>query len=135
MKKIISAIILCAMLCCMTFTLASCGGPSSDPDKALAALQDAGLVAAKDSTVLPTTLSLVGIKDVECVVSGTGKIDGEAETVTIFYFEDSKAANAAWEKAQEYAGDKKTDEETDWVCKKSGAMIYYGTKAAVKAAK
>ena len=33
------------------------------------------------------------------------------------------------------ADGEKDDKAEDWVCKKSGAMIYYGTSDAIKAAK
>ena len=35
---------------------------------------------------------------------------------------------------EEFA-DEEEMEDSDWVCKKSGKMIYYGTKAGAKAAK
>jgi hypothetical protein len=71
-----------------------------------------------------------GIDDLECVVSGT---NSDGEHVTIFYFEDSKAANAEWEDVKGYFEDQEDD--SDWTIKKSGAMIYYGTSAGIKAAK
>ena len=155
------------MLC---LTLASCGGPNADPDDALAALKENGVTwAAKDNTVLPGVYKLLGVDDVECVVSGTGKIDGANLTldetlaklkalgvdgiesvgsgtdktddsyahITIIYFEEKDDANDAWEKIQKESEDDKkdADEDAEWVCKKSGKMIYYGTKEAINAAK
>ena len=51
------------------------------------------------------------------------------------YFASKDDAKDAMEKVKEYADDDKKDEDTDWVIKQSGAMIYYGTSAGVKAAK
>ena len=135
MKKFTKVLALTLVLVMSVVMLASCGGPNADPDKALEALKDNEYTAGKDSTIIPTALALLGVKDIDCVVSGTAKIDDETEHVTIIYFDDKDAAEAAWEKVQEYAEDKKDDEDSDWVIKKSGAMIYYGTSAGVKAAK
>ena len=135
MKKFVKVLALTLVLVMSVAMLASCGAPNKDPEKALEALKENEYTAAKDSTIIPVALALVGVKDIDCVVSGTAKIDDKLEHVTIIYFEDKDAAEAAWEKVQEYAEDKKSDEDTDWVIKKSGAMIYFGTKDAVKAAK
>ena len=138
MKNILrfAAVAMVAIMLCLT--LASCGGPNADPDDALAALKENGVTwAAKDNTVLPGVYKLLGVDNVECVVSGTGKIDGEYAHVTIIYFEEKDDANDAWEKIQKESEDdkKEADEDSEWVCKKSGKMIYYGTKEAIKAAK
>ena len=138
MKRVLSLICALALAISCLFVLASCGAPNSDPDKALEALKENGVTwAAKDTKVIPGLLKIAGIDDVDCVVSGTGKIDDEYAHITIIYFEDASAASDEWEDVQDYADDKKDDEaeESDWVCKKSGKMIYYGTKNAIKAAK
>ncbi len=135
MKHTLRMIALSLVLVMSVLVLASCGGPNSDPDKALAALKENGYTAAESDTIAVAALTLAGIKNVQSVVSGSAKIDDKFETITILYFADSDAADAVWEKAQEYAEDEKDDaEDSDWVCEKSGAMIYFGTKAAVKAA-
>ena len=138
MKNVLrfAAVAMVTIMLCLT--LASCGGPNADPDDALAALKENGVTwAAKDNTVLPGVYKLLGVDNVECVVSGTGKIDGEYAHVTIIYFEEKDDANDAWEKIQKESEDDKkdADEDAEWVCKKSGKMIYYGTKEAVNAAK
>lgn len=138
MKNVLrfAAVAMVTIMLCLT--LASCGGPNADPDDALAALKENGVTwAAKDNTVLPGVYKLLGVDDVECVVSGTGKIDGEYAHVTIIYFEEKDDANDAWEKIQKESEDDKkdADEDVEWVCKKSGKMIYYGTKEAINAAK
>ena len=127
--------IVTVMLC---IVLASCGGPNADPDDALAALKENGITwATKDSTIIPGVYKLLGVDGIDCVVSGTGKIDDKYAHVTIIYFEEKDDANDAWEKVQaESEEDKKdADEDSEWVCKKSGKMIYYGTVDAVNAAK
>ena len=54
--------------------------------------------------------------------------------ITIFYYADAKAANDAWDKVKEEAESEK-DEDVDLIIKKSGKMIYFGTKNAIEAAK
>ncbi|MBE6592748.1 MAG: hypothetical protein E7642_01995 [Ruminococcaceae bacterium] len=132
--RILAVAMVAVMLC---LTLASCGGPNPDPDKALESLKENGVTfAGKDTLVIPTALKVLGVDGISSVVSGTGKIDDKYAHVTIIYFEEAEDANNAFEKVEDYADGKKGDaEDSDWVFKKSGKMIYYGTKDAVKAAK
>ena len=138
MKKVLSIVCLLALTIACLFTMVSCGAPNSDPDKALAALKENGINwAGKDTVAIPLTLKLAGIENVDCVVSGTGKIEDKYAHVTIIYFTDSDSAKNAWEKVEERANAAKddADEDSEWVCDKSGKMIYYGTKNAIDAAK
>ena len=136
--KVLALTLVAVMMCAI---LVSCDAPNADPEKALAALKDNGYTAEKiDNEGLGAlaiaALSAAGISDVECVVSGTAKIDDKLEHVTIIYFEDADAAKAEWEDVQKYIDSSKKDgEESEWVIEKSGNMIYYGTKNGVKAAK
>ena len=135
MKKFakITAVVLVAVLALAA--LVACG-PASDPDKAVAALKKHEYAAAKD-TIIAGALKLVGV-NTEAVVKGTKTVkDGDKsklETVTIVYFTDSAAAKNAWSKVEEYAK-KDKDNDSDWTIKQSGAMIYWGTSAAIKAAR
>ena len=138
MKKSVRifAFAMVAIMLCLAF--ASCGGPNADPEKALDALKKNGVEwAVKDDTVQPAIYRAAGINGVKTVVSGTGEIDGNLAHITILYFENSNYANEEWENIQKYADEKKKDgvEDSEWVCKKSGKMIYFGTKNAIEAAK
>ena len=137
MKKLVRIMCLALVAVMMCATLASCGGPAKDPADALAALKENGYVAAEDTVIIPGTLKLIGVNGVKSVVSGSATIEDKFQTVTIFYFEDADTAKGAMEKVEDYAADKKDDkaDDADWVVKQSGAMIYFGTKDAVKAAK
>lgn len=132
--RALSLVLVAIMLCA---TLASCGGPAKEPADAVAALKENGYVAVEDKIALPTALKALGVDGVKSVVSGSATIEEKFETVTIVYFNDKDAAKSAMEKLEKYAADEKDDkvEESDWVVKQSGAMIYFGTKAAAKAAK
>lgn len=128
MKKFakVMAVVLVAV---MAMAILVACGPASDPDKAVEALKKNEYAAAKD-TLLAGTLKLLGVGDIKAVVVGTNG----AESITIVYFDDASAANDAWDKLSDYAEDQKKD-SSDWQVKKSGAMIYWGTSAAIKAAK
>jgi hypothetical protein len=135
MKKTMKLIALALVLTLSVVMLASCLGPNADPEKALAALKENGYKAAEDDTVLPFVFAGLGVKDVDVVISGTAIIDEKAEHVTIVYFEDKDAAEAAWEDLKEYAEKEDEDsEESDWNVALSGKMIYWGTFSAIKAA-
>lgn len=131
MKKAFRVVAMSLVLVTLAVLFASCGAPAKDPDDAIASLKENDYTAAQDTLVIPTALKLLGV-DVDSVVTGTNK---DLEHVTIVYFEDKDAANDAWDKVKEYAEKDKDDEDSDWKIEKSGAMIYWGTSAAIKAAK
>ena len=134
MKKTMKLIALALVLTLSVVMLASCFGPNANPEKAIEALKENDYKAAEDDTVLPLIFAGLGIKDVDTVVTGTTIIDNKGEHVTIVYFEDADAATAAWDKVKEYAEkEDKEEEDTDWTINKFGKMIYWGTKAAIKA--
>lgn len=135
MKKTLRLVALALVLIMSVAMLASCATPNKDPDDAIAALEDNGYKAAKDNIIVPLALKALGVDGVKTVISGSAVIDEKFQTVTVIYFESKDDANDAWEKVQEYADGEKDDKAEDWVCKKSGAMIYYGTSDAIKAAK
>lgn len=134
MKKFtkILSLALASILLCMT--LVSCGGPNKDPDKAVAALKEEGYTAVKGGSLSAGFLSVLGIKDVETVVTATK----EGEFLTVLYFKDKDAAKTAEENVKKQSeNDKKEqkEEDSDWTFGRSGALIYFGTKDAVKDAK
>ncbi len=132
-KKLVLSIAL-AMVMVLSVVLCACG-PNSDPAAAKTTLQDNGYTAIEDKLVVPNALKLLGVEDISTVISGTKTVDKKTEHVTIIYFESADAANAGWDKVQEYASDDKEKEDTDWTIVKSGKMIYYGTKQAIKDAR
>ncbi len=137
MKKTLKVLAFALTFVLLALALTSCA-PKSDPDKALAALKKKEYSAAKDTTIIPAALTLLGVKGVDCVVSGSKSVedkDGnkDVETVTIVYFTDKSSANDAWDAVKEYA-EKDKDDDSDWSVKKSGKMIYWGTSAGIKAA-
>lgn len=129
--KILCLSLVAIMLCA---TLASCA-PASDPDKSKSALDDAEYTTLKDTTIIPLALSALGVKGIDTVISGTKS----GEHITIVYFTDTDSAKSAEEKVMKYAEDKDKDkdkkDDSNWVFKRSGKMIYWGTKNAVKDAR
>ncbi len=121
--KITALALLTVMICTM---LVACGGPNKDPEKAKEALEDA------DYTVIFNDGGFIGdhlLPDgAEATIIAT---KGDDEYISIVYYEDAEAANEAWEDAKEEAKELEEKYE-DIVYKKSGKVIYIGTKQAVK---
>ncbi|MCH5152836.1 MAG: hypothetical protein J1F68_02605 [Clostridiales bacterium] len=138
MKKF-AKIMAVALVAVMALAVLVACGPNSDPDKAIAALKKNEYTAAKDTLIVPIALKGLGVNGVDCAVSGSKTVkDGDKsklETVTIVYFADAAAAKDAFSKVEEYANDQNKDKDSDWTVKQSGAMIYWGTSAAIKAAR
>ena len=138
MKKFAKIAAVALVVVLSLAALVACG-PNSDPEKAISALKKNDYAAAKDDNVIPAALRLLGVK-VESVVTGT-KTSGEGDNtkidhVTIIYFASADQAKENMSKIEEYA--KKNDSDSngsDWEIKQSGAMIYYGTKAGISAAR
>ena len=127
--KVLSFALVAVMMCAV---LVSCGGPNKDPKKAAEALEEAGYSVQLVDENMP--------EGYEATIIAT-KIDLENEKVdfiSIAYYSDTEVLNADWEEAQDSVKDMAEEmglEESEIVVKKSGKMIYIGTKDAVKAAK
>jgi len=135
----IAALSLVAVMLCGMLT--ACGAPAKDPADAKAALEKADYTILESDTALPIAFKVLGY-DLSSVVTATKTSkndngDTVIDHVTIFYFADKDNATKAMEKVKEQAkNDKKEADDTNWVePTQSGSMIYYGTKAAIKAAK
>lgn len=130
MKKTILRVVALALLAVMMCTaLVACGGPNKDPEKAKEALEDAGYTVVLNDGGLLGDMALP--EGAEATLSA---FKGDDEFIMVVYYEDTDALNDAWEEAQEEA-EELQEEYEDIVCKKSGKMIYMGTKQAVKDAK
>ena len=134
MKKTLSFVLACVMLFGCIFTLTSCFfGPSNDPTKAKESLSDAGYHVELIDNKIAIGLMSLGVEGLEAVVAGVNE-DDLTDAITIFYFEDKDAAAEAFESIKEYV-EKDNDKESEYEIKQSGAMIWAGSKAAVKAAR
>ena len=135
--KILCLSLVAVMLCA---TLASCA-PAAKAEDAVSALKENGYTAAKSDYLGALSLAALGLKGVDSVVIGTKteKKDDKTtiETITIVYFTDADSAKTAEEKLTTKSDEEKkeNDGESNWVFKRSGKMVYFGTKAAVKAAR
>ena len=141
MKHFVRILSLALVLTLLSVALLGCGKPAKDPADAKAALEEAGYMVSKDDRIVPAVFTGLGY-GLTSVVSGTKIVKDDAgnavvDHVSIYYFKDKAAATKAMDKVKEYeAADKEGSNKDNWVVPtQSGAMIYYGTKAAVKAAK
>ena len=136
MKKIVSTVLICVLLLGCIFTLTSCFGPNSDPEKAKASLEEVGYSVTLTDNDL--ALALLGLDGLSAVVNafkvslGNGlNFDG----VTIYYFEDSDSAKSAYDKIVGEAEEKEEEEEATIEVGKFGKLVWYGTAQAIDAAK
>lgn len=138
MKKF-AKIAALALVVVMSLAMLVACAPNSNPDKALEALKKNGYTAAKDANVVPAALTLVGVKGVDTVISGTKSSgegdDAKVDHVTVIYFASADQAKTAWDKVKSYAEKDKDSKDSDWTITQSGKMIYYGTKAGIAAAR
>ena len=138
MKKF-AKIAALALVVVMSLTMLVACAPNSNPDKAIEALKKNGYTAAKDANVVPAALTLVGVKGVDTVISGTKSSgegdDAKVDHVTVIYFASADQAKTAWDKVKSYAEKDKDSKDSDWTITQSGKMIYYGTKAGIAAAR
>ena len=135
MKKFakIMAVVLVAVMA--VALLVSCG-PASDPDKAVAALKSNGYSNA--IKLGADGYSFNGLKAVVTASKGLlGSLLGgeEFQTITIYYFESTQAANDNYDAIQSKSNSDSNKKDSDWVFGQNGAMIYYGTSQAVKDAR
>lgn len=138
MKKLVKVMAL-VMIVAMSLTLFVSCGPNSDPDKAGEALKKNGYstTIAKDAASLTAIEVLLGCDRGDLVARVKGSTldeDKKLQTVTIYYFKDGSAANKFYDKVKTES-DKESKDQSSWIIAKSGAMVYYGTNAAIKAAK
>ena len=134
--RVLSLALVALTLCTM---LVACA-PAKDPAKAEAALKEAEYLVVNDDTITPALFKLAGydLKNVVTATKVSEDKDGNKVTdlVVIYYFNDKDNATKAIDKVKENAKEKKEETKSDWVePTQSGAMIYFGTKAAIKAAK
>ncbi len=135
MKKNVRMLAVALSVIFLALALVACA-PQSDPDKAKAALEKNGYTAIKTNGYVSGVVSAIfgGESTIDATVTATKDIqdaDGnttKTESITIIYYKTSDAAKEAWKSWS------KADQEKYEVAKCSGKMIYWGTKAAVKAA-
>ncbi len=135
MKKTIRIFAVVLSVVLLALALVACA-PKNDPDKAKAALEKNGYTAVKTTGYVSGIISAIAGTEnkIDATVTGTKDIkdaDGKTtktESVTIIYYKTSADAKEAWKSWSE------ADRDRYEVAKCSGRMIYWGTKAAVKAA-
>ena len=128
MKKF-AKIAALALVVVMSLAMLVACAPNSNPDKALEALKKNGYTAVKTGALLDGASSKVSGFKVSSGDDGT-----KGDYVVIYYFESSAKAKDSCDKVKSYFEDdqKKYD---NMVIEQSGAMIYYGTKDGINAAR
>ena len=137
MKKILSAVLACVLLLGCVFALASCGAakPNANAADAKAALEAAGYEVEMYDTA--EYLAHFGVEGLAAFVSAYIEEDDEIkEAVNIYYLTDGADADKAYEAIEAIFNEGKEDvPELELVIGKADKMVWFGTKAAVEAAK
>ncbi len=124
MKKTLSIVAVLALVAVLAVALVAC--VPSDPDKAVANLEEADYVVEKIDSKLGLALAPEGCT---AIVAGTNLED----VITIYYFEDAASAKDFYAELKEnYDKADEADKEGTKIGK-SGKLVYAGTDAAVKA--
>ena len=99
MKKPIKILALSLLLILLIATLVSCARPAKNPETAKAALVTAGYEVDLINGDLLTVLDFEGLKTLIFAANP----ENERDNVTIYYFANAAAANAAFESIKEKA--------------------------------
>ena len=131
MKKFVkvAAVVLVAV---MSLALLVACAPNADPAKAEAALKKNGYTVLN----VPSITHAGGLQNTVTGTKTDKDKDGNTtvQHVTIFYYDTAENAKSAFETLQSDS-DKEKGDSTDWTFAQSGKIVYYGTKAAINAAK
>ena len=134
--RTLSLVLVALMLCT---ALVACA-PAKDPADAVAALKEAEYLVINDDVAVPIAFKALGydLKNVVTATKVSTDEDGNKVTdiVVIYYFADKDNAKKALEEVEKNAKEKKEETKESWVePTRSGSIVYFGTKAAIKAAK
>lgn len=142
-QKIILSVVLTILFSFAVCMLCACGsGPNADPEQACKALEQNGYTATyiTDEASLITIEAFVGYPRessaaLKAVVTATKTVGDATEHVTILYFVNASTANELLNGAKTYSTYKDADyESSDWSFGNSGAVVWFGTNAAIQAA-
>lgn len=129
MKKLVKVLSF-IMLFAVAFTLVACA--PKDAKAAREKLEKKDYAVAVDGTIIPTALKLLGVKDIETVLTASKTVEKndekQVESVTAIKFADKGAAKDAMASVKDYAA--KNGADTD--VKQAGAWLYYGTEKGMK---
>lgn len=139
MKKALSIIAVLALVSVLAVALVAC--VPSDPEKAVANLEEAGYITSyiKASDGAGVQLGLEAAFGEGCIGHVSGKYvnistgGSTAEVVNIVYFSSTDAAKAYYEELKADF-EKAEEDKEDYKIGKSGKVVYAGTEAGVKAA-
>lgn len=131
MKKFVkvAAVVLVAV---MSLALLVACAPNADPAKAEAALKKNGYTVLN----VPSITHAGGLQNTVTGTKTDKDKDGNTtvQHVTIFYYDTVDNAKAAY-KTLKSDSDKEKGDNTDWTFAQSGKIVYFGTSAAINAAK
>ena len=119
------ALLLCVLTLLPLLLLCACAAPASDPQKAMQALKDEGY-HVKEKRVS----GLVNFGEGLTAAFEASSPDGNL--IYVLYYESADAANRNWESVKLLGESYRPQSvsEGDWVVKKNGKTVFFGTKDA-----
>ncbi len=124
-----------ALVLMMLLSLTACVPADSAKAKEKMEKKDYTVVEVTGTLVSATT-KLLGVDGINATITATKTVKDKdnkdtLETVTAYWFDKAEQAKAAMEKIEKVKKDDAEDKE-NFVCKRSGKVIYVGTKQATK---
>ncbi len=131
MKKF-AKIAAVALVVVLSLAILVACAPNSDPEKAKASLEKNGYTVVK----VPSVTHAGGLQNTVTGTKTEKDKDGNTtvQHVSIFYYDTADNAKAAYETLKSDSEKEKGD-NTDWTFAQSGKIVYFGTKAAINAAR
>ena len=135
MKKLVALL----LLVCVSLCIVSCGSIANDPNAIKANLEDAGytVVVYTEGTMLDAMALQFGAEDGDITAVLVGN-KGDDDAIFIVFSADADAAKAIEDNIADQFDDLKAsaaEEGMEIEMGRDGEVVYYGTKAAIKAAK
>lgn len=134
-KRIIFLVVFALIVGAVLFFVFSGGlDVPEEPDVAVDNLKSAGYENAE--RIPGEWFTELRVGGLVCRVSAS-RLDPDSEWIEIYYFKNDEYADEAWDAIQKHAYSDFQDPDShgsDFVCKKSGSVIWFGTENAVDAA-
>ena len=113
-----------AILCLFSFS--SCAVPNADPDRAISSLEEAGYTVTEKRVS-----ALIHFGE---GLSRAFEASRDWEVIHVLYYESDSAADTAFETVRTLGDSYRPSDigEDEWIVKRSGKCIYFGTKQAAR---
>ena len=126
MKNRLTAYLCIFLILPCLFCLVGCSVPNADPDRAILSLEEAGYTVTEKRVA-----ALIHFGD---GLSRAFEASRDREVIHVLYYESDTAADIAFETVRTLGDSYRPSDvdEGEWIVKRSGKCIYFGTKQAAR---